>query len=255
MANNKLFRRSSFFIDVMNVLIYSDLFIYHEIKARLEQENDEYMVKTLFKKSFPKINAETRELEDMMVINLCAKKTNQNILLDWIDKEVFESEESLSTYVSLLYLNIFENPICDEYMQITEFGNTIKLLMMDENLNKITAYLPFATDELISNIRELFSGSTKLELAIGNKNELLKEINYDSYVFENISDVDKYLRKGSSKLIEVLIPTYEFNMIEDRTNVDRLLEQVTYHKLKLEHPASDYHSKYNLSINTIGIPI
>lgn len=253
---NKLFHRSSFFIDAMNVLLYSDLFIYHEMKYRMEnEEHGEYCLQDLFGESFPKFKSDSKVLEDRMVINECSKKNNQNILLDWIDGRAFDSEESLSRYLSMLYFDVFEQPRCDEFIQMTEFGNTMKLLMMDTNLTKIVIYLPFKTDFLISNIEELFSGTSKVEIVIGPKSEILKSISHDSYVFENVLDVDRYLVGKASKLTEILIPTYEYNMTDGRTDIDKILEQVTYRKLNLSHNPSDYMKEYNLSVNTISVPI
>ena len=92
--------------------------------------------------------------------------------------------------------------------------------------------------------------------------EYLKTNKFDSYVFENVSDIDEILATDESRnslggqfIREILIPTYEFNMEEGRTNLDILIEQVTYHKLKLNKSPNEYTNDFNLSINTISVPI
>ena len=44
-------------------------------------------------------------------------------------------------------------------------------------------------------------------------------------------------------------------MEESRTELDILVEQVTYHKLNLRLPSNAYQQDYGLSINTIAVPI
>jgi SHS2 domain-containing protein len=77
----------------------------------------------------------------------------------------------------------------------------------------------------------------------------------DSYVFENIRNVDELLCRPHSLVTEVIIPAYDYNIAEDQTEFEQLVEQITYHRLALEHEDGFYKENYNLSINTIAVPV
>ena len=250
-----LFRRSSFFIDVFNVILYIDLFLFHEIKARMEEDD---ALRYFFEDGLPKIEP-TQENDKLIVHEACTKK-NQIILWDWINKEKFlesNSEELLSEYIFSLYMDMLTNPICDEYMQTTEFANALKILLKDEKIKSVTFYMPFDSDVIYDNIIEAFTGygSQKIQFMVGNKDNKAEAFVADSYVLENAKDIDRYLKVPHSSQIEVLIPSYEFNLVESRTKIEQLIEQITYERLNLEEEDSVYSSKYNLSIHTIGVPI
>lgn len=257
--NSVLFRRANIFSDVINVLFHVDLFFYHELKYRMEKNE---ILRDLFIDKLPKISEDSVDVRDTILIKLTSEKNNQNILLDWINIDKYSKYGhslgmDITEFVANMYYDMLINPSCNEYIQPTEFGNTLRLLSKDINLNKIHVYLPFESDYLKESIVELFMGnSSKISIVIGDKKSLLSDSEiYDTFIFENCVDVDNCLTNSHSKLKEILIPAYEYNMIEDRTKLDRLIEQVTYRKLNLKEESSNYASKYNLSINTIGVPI
>ena len=66
-GTNVLFKRSSFFVDVMNVVLYSDLFIYHEITERLKVDG---LISYYFS-NIPKIDSSTTS-KDSWIIHLTA---------------------------------------------------------------------------------------------------------------------------------------------------------------------------------------
>ena len=258
MNNTVLFHRSSFFVDVCNVVLHTDLFLYHEIKERINQ--GDLLLNKLFSKTLPSIESQDKLTIDTFVIQKSAAKRNQNILLDWINKSAFHEvsiEMSLHELVANLYYDFFVNPKCEEYIQMSEFGNTLKLLTADNNFDILHLYIPFESEIIYNNLMESFAGVgiNKISVLIGIKSELFKERNdYDSYVFENVTDVDLYLDFKQSIQKEVLIPTYEYNMVEDRTDVEKLMEQVTYQRLNLKQ-TSEYYKEHKLFINTIGVPL
>ena len=264
MQNSVLFRRSSFFVDASNIIFYTDLFLYHELSKRMK--NIEFL-SDIFGDKLPRFQAENRGELDKLIIKSTVTKVHQNILLDWISEDKFNQSDiniSMEEYVAMLYLDLLSNPICDEYLQTTEFGNTLKLISKDRQLNQLVIYIPFDSDFLKQSINEFLSGTMggSFQILIGGKPDYLKKNKFDSYVLENVTDVDEILaidgnqtNSRSQFIKEVLIPTYEFNMEEGRTDLDMLLEQITYHKLKLKRSANEYASDFNLSINTISVPI
>lgn len=256
MQNSILFRRSSFFIDAINVFFYTDLFLYHELMERMKE--DQLLVE-LFSENLPNFNVGSRGELDRLIIKSTVTKKHQNILYDWInDNRLDNSTEGL---LASLYMDMLINPTCGEYMQVTELGNTIKLLANDRRVNKIHIYLPFDSPFIRSMIGGALNGGSNTNIIIGGKEDFLKNNIYDSYMFENVGDIDTCLIEGlkkysNSQLIrEVLVPTYEFNLEETRTNLDKLLEQITYHKLKLNLTPNEYVNNYKLSINTIAVPV
>lgn len=258
MNNTVLFHRSSFFVDVCNVVLHTDLFLYHELKERID--NGDTLLDKLFTKTLPHIESSNSLTIDTFVIQKSATKNNQNILLDWINKPAFHEINigmSLYDFVANLYYDIFMNPTCDDYIQMTEFGNTLKLLTTDSNFDILHLYIPFESECIYNNLMDSFAGVgiSKITVLIGDKKQLFAEQNdYDSYVFENTSDIDTYLDFKQSKPKEVLIPNYEYNLVEDRTDLEKLTEQITYQRLNLRHP-SEYYKEHQLFINTIGVPL
>lgn len=260
MRNSVLFRRSSFFVDAINIIFHVDLFLYHELTFRMKECK---MLEDVFT-NVPKFNSDNKVELDKMVIDSCSKKVNQNILLDWVSKDKFSNYSinmSLNEYVARLYMDMLINPICEQYLQVTEFGNTLKLLSKDIQLNKLCIYIPFDSDFLKSNISDLFmrNPDNSLSILIGDKKEFMKDHKFDSYIFENATDIDNYLAIPENKtdaniLIEVIIPSYNFNMKEDRTDLDILIEQITYYRLNLKLEDKEYYSNYRLAINTLAVP-
>jgi hypothetical protein len=151
---------------------------------------------------------------------------------------------------------MLNNPICDQYVQVTEFGSALKLLMKDKSLKKLYLYVPFDSSVIFDNLGEMFlgHGTDRITVLTGEKTKKALPV-VDSYVFENVRDVDGLLRVPHTSLTEVLIPTYNFNMVEDRTDIEKLVEQITFSRLNLKEEPHEYVDKYNLSLNTINVPI
>lgn len=256
MIKTTLNRRSNFFIDAFNVLFHIDLFLYNELYYRISNGDD--LLKRLFPNVVPTEKYKSDNRRDLSVIQKSAGKKNQNILVDFISKKEFTRSNikiPIETFLANLYYTFLTKPLCPEYLQITEFGSNIKILTSDVNFNKLYIYIPFLSDFVQDNIVEAFTGVgiSKISIVTGDKSELVKDISFDTFVFENVSDVDNYLT-SIKRRIEVLIPDYEYNLIEDRTTVEKLMEQVTYQRLRLKENQSFYKEK-DIIINTIGVPL
>ena len=256
MFKTTLNRRSNFFIDAFNVLFHTDLFLFNELYYRIS--NGDIFLKSVFKNVVPEGKYRSDNKRDISIVQKSAGKKNQNILLDFIDRRKYNESNSnlpIETFVAKLYYEFLSSPSCPEYLQLTEFGSTIKILTTDANFDKLYIYVPFISDFIRDNIVEAFTGVgiSKVSIVIGNKSELIKSTSFDTFVFENVSDVDSYLT-SIGKRVEVLIPSYEYNLMEDRAKIERLMEQVTYQRLKLKENNSFYRDK-NIIINTIGVPL
>jgi len=197
---------------------------------------------------------------DTLIVQSCSNKEHQNILEDWIDKELFlkyNTEETYIAYIMDLYQDMLTNPLVNEFIQFTEFGNAIKLIGNDDNTSKIILYMPFKSKFVESNIIDLFGGFglDKITMYVGRKSLESNMFNADMYIFENVQDIDEFLRSEHEVITEVIVPTYEYNLINNRSNDEKMYEQVTSYRLNLKESELDYRRKYNLSINTIHVPI
>lgn len=270
-----LFKRSSFFIDAFNVVCHVDLFLYHEIRNQILSDKDG-MLADIFSDKFP-LNVWGKESDDIKIIHLASRKLHQNILFDWVDVDTLQkyndtvlidgtpvelsNEEFVDMFLTNLYVQCLTEPTCRELMQLTEFGNALKLLMKDSKLDGVTFHIPFESEIVIQTLLTEYAGSTKdnkLFISIGEIDSSANETGFqkaNSYIFENVRDVDKLLRRERKYGIEVLIPTYEYNMMEDRGNLEKTVEQVMIPRMKLEEPLPDYMEKYNISVNSISVPV
>lgn len=253
-----LYRRSTFFVDVINVVLHIDLFIYHDLSIRIK---DDPCLQYFFGKKLPNSrDGESIQQLDVRLVREFSNKLHQNILEDWIDKDEFikmNGEASYGEYLQTLYHMILSEPTYDDYMQTTAFGSTLKILTKDDRVDKIIFYIPFESQPICDNIVEAFSGysSNKMEIMVGGKKAGEKLPLADSYIFENVSDIDAYLRIPHKDLTEVIVPAYEYNMSDDRSDEEKEVEQITIKKLNLQEIGNDYQTKYNLSINSIRVPI
>jgi len=236
-------------------MLYVDLFLYHEMKKRMETDA---CLQYFFSDNIPDI--EPIPKNDRGIVRVLSNKINKNVLLDWINKEKFcemNDPNMLVIYVENLVKDMLQNPTCDEYVQLTGFGNNLRILCNDNNTSRVTLYMPYDSDIIYESIRDAFNGYSldKLSVFVGQKEKKAKEFIADSYVLEDARDIDKYLSVKYAGLTEVIIPAYEFNLIEDRSNIEKLIEQVTITRLKLDHEEKWYRDNFNLSINTIATPI
>ena len=261
MIKTTLNRRSSFFIDAFNVIAHIDLFLYNELWFRISK-GDKLLI-DLFSKSLPpdwnKTGYYSSNTKDISIIKLVSSKSNQNILFDLIDKAVFKELDigkPINVFVASLYYDFLMNPTCPDYIQFTEFGHTMRLLLADTNLDKICLYMPFKSEFVCNNILDSFAGVgiSKIKLIFGDKTPYLLNNKFDTYVFENVTDIDNILFENVKSRIEILIPTYEYNMVDDRTDSEKLIEQITYQRLNLKRSPEEYRDK-GIIISSMSVPL
>ena len=262
--HNFLKLRSKFFVDISNVLFYTDIFLYHELTKRMEKDPSLrlYFGDTIngIKSSLEEINSKDI---DKSLVHITACKLSQNILRDWINIDAFNeinSEELLEPYLANLYKEFLTNPVCDEYLQMTEYGNVLGLLSTDSNFSSITIYMPFYSDFIVQNIKEVLPSTliTKTSFAYGNKKEILAtHTSFNSYTFENVRDIDLYLTANKYGNVDVIIPRYEYNLKPDRGDFMKMVEDVSISSatLNLNKPFNYYTEYHGLLINTLPIPI
>ena len=150
--------------------------------------------------------------------------------------------------VSEFYYSMLTEPICSEYIQLTKYGQTVKMLLRDINVNKVYMYMPFKSDFIIDQLIELLGGTYgKLEFIYGINNRMLKESKIDQYTFENVNDVDAFLEDLTHRK-EIIIPEYSYNFsIQEQDGIE-------YRRLNLNHP-NEFYDKNNTTISIMNVPI
>jgi hypothetical protein len=118
-------------------------------------------------------------------------------------------------------------------------------------------YMPFESPFLIENIKRAFSGTNfgKIYFSIGDRAKSFQTYPADSYILENSYLVDRYFATPHASRVEILLPMYEHNMMDGRTESEKLTEQVEYQRLNIREDAHAYMEKYNVSINATAVPI
>jgi hypothetical protein len=117
-----LLQRSKIYVDVCNVLFYTDLFLYQELKKRMSGNK---ILRLYFKDKFPK----GENLSNDWICHITAAKNHINILEDWIDKDKFiqiNGLASFNSYLSYIYYDMLCDPCCGERLQLTEIGSAMK---------------------------------------------------------------------------------------------------------------------------------
>lgn len=239
--------RSNFFIDVDNVFFYIDTFVCHELIYRIQRDPQYW---AYFSKSLvPFIN-----LTDEEIVHITAQKKHKNILLDWIDRDTFllsNMETDIIPYTDYILKDIIEHPHVNNYIQTTTLGNSISILAKDSNVNSITFYSKYDSEYLLDNIASYINPNInqKLKWADGSKRILFQENDYQTYMLEDVADVE-YLLTPHTTVKEIVIPAYYYNIRHDVAPENDIISS-----LQLDRPAHEYKSDYNLMISSIAVPI
>lgn len=253
---SKLFRRSSIFADIKNVIVNTD----YIVASRLERYFKEHPEVHIFftEDLFKLLNIPQKVLK----YKIFADKKSHNFLLDYFKWEIIETlgdgvnPITLCEYIyhEVLKLPIITNDVLDN-MDISDvmtgIGGSFQILCADNNLDALYLYRDSTiTDDIIKGLNFSYSGHQKIKFISGDKQEFIKDNPCDSYFLEDSLDIDRCLMFKHTKLSEVLVPSCTPNL----TIVGQ--EQSTRLRLLiLNMPAEYYQDNFNLAIHTIGLPI
>ena len=249
-----LFRRSSIFCDLENVLVYTDGLVIDRLMNHMDElsikESDYAIPLTEF------FIEEKQKFEQMggyhyILQNIMAGKKSKNPLIDIFDWDKYESGNILE-WLDEIYVKLLASPELGKLpLILSNLGESIRQLLKDDNLEKVCIYLDHDYPYIREEVQELFSNDNKIELVSGEKEEFLKTHDFDSHFFQDIEDL-QYITKKYPNRIEVCVPNYAFNFTEKLIYED---SDDTYRTLITDEPVQDYLEKYNMEIVTISTPI
>lgn len=266
---------TTLFVDIHNVLFYTDLFLVHELYSQFEQDqtlrfffssNDIFTVCAHYT---------PQEMDNALKLET-AKKKHKNYLLDLIDMKRFDniilrtqtgtSNVALENYTRYLWNHLLQLASDEHYLQLTEYGNALLLLAKDPNFEKCYLYSETKYEFVQQQVGTVLQGegSGKFVMVSGPKEEVLKQCQpIDSYALEDCIDLALVAKtKNKTRPAEVLIPFYTFNAAPNRSNLEVEVEQVLGPRLDLDRwnngefdTIVDFCKNYNLSVNTMLPPV
>lgn len=254
-------------MDIHNVIFYTDVFLIHELAARFETDKKlEY-----YFAEHPVFRAPDAYKEDNLDIVLkllTSQKENKQYLADLINTERFYkvntkcNKEDLLHYLDGLYKDCLEQPICGEYLQTTEIGNAMRLLVKDKNFEKGYFFCPFFTEFIRANVISSFVGvdTSKISIVTGSKDLIFQEYHIDACILEDVRDLKHLLTTERSYEVEVVIPYYGFNAAKTRTTEgENLLEEIIGPQLDYSWVSTKFKDKdleeCKLKVSSIQVPL
>lgn len=256
---SSLYRRSTVFAEVKNMVISYDTIV----ASRLERYfNNNPAARIFFS---PTLRDVCILPIPQLVFQLLAEKRNWNFLMDYFDWSKTElSPEDVDplkicnqVYWEALCMkpiggDILENPEISGIM--TSIGKSFQVLAKDVNLDAIYLYLGVhVPKEIQTGLAMFYGGDIKFKFITGNKNQILGFLQknmFDSYFFEDSTDVDELLTRHHSNLSEVLLPGNNVNLtIVDEIGGTSLRNPI------LEYPLERYKEKFNLDVHVMNLPI
>lgn len=238
------------------MLAYTDLYVVERLITYGIENNLDL---SLFTDLIPEYNSIGPEL---MKQRLQAKH-EVNILLNYIDWDEVCKQESADPvgfcnelYNSLLYQEFEFGDINSPRLDMTPLADTIQLITKDINTEEIDIYMEDQCQYLESIISE-FMRSEKVKFVHGNKQDFLRQNEFDSYFFENVDDLE-YICHRHKQRAEVIIPTFPFNVCgydydkngEPIYSQDSFMKTTIFPKTPIECL-----NEYNFDIALIDIPL
>lgn len=247
--NGILFHDMVALADIRNCILNIDSFVLQELYILIKKDLDGELRKkfptlTSFIESF---QGDTRKLSAKV-----QEKVNSNPLLDFYNWNDFGSENwEPFLYCDMLYRELYYEK-ADLFGVIptpTLLGNLFSISIGLDEFKKLYLLDEKCSLHIEHQLELLFKGNSKVELLEGTLEEVMQEINdINFFVFNNADDV-QYLMKPRATRAEVLIPAFRSNLL----NGDNLEEEPPI--LALPEGMDDYGNAFNLSINSIAIPI
>lgn len=253
---SQLYRRSSIFADARNVIVATDAIVAcrfqhymhaHPTEIQFFTSDCLWMMKDVY---FPEVKR-----------TLLGTKQNRNFLLDYFNWEWVMDSSPINPqqFCEILYQNILamepdgKDILGQEDLEpaLTGIGASFKNLIKDENINQLHIYLDDAIPEYLEKkLITYLNGSTKLSFVRGNKEDYFNTHQFDSYFFEDVTDIDQYLTKPHKALVEILVPasTNNLTVVEREGNTGLRL-------VSTNHPNQYYQENIRANIFTIGLPI
>lgn len=233
MAN--LEKSTSIYIDAKNLLFDTDKYVLETIYNNMKDREEFQSLFTILEKT----GGGKKDIP--YFIN---QKKYKNPIVEIIQMSNAESTKGLDVdYIADLYYNYILYALENENMDIelapTNLANAIRVLLKNDSLEKIFVYVEIPRPELCDTIYNFFTGSTKVFICTGNRADMFKEHTFDTYILEDINDIESLFDISKDIRKDIMIPNYKYNF-DDNGNI----------KIDVKKGLDA-----NMSINSINLPL
>lgn len=241
-----LYGKTNVFIDFEGMLYDTDTYVVRELYDYIQKQDEPSMFDSM-NELFDNLSVENLKYALQL-------KSFPNPLMEFIealddDEDIDLEEVANEIYNSTLYT--FKLPEGERtpdmnILQLTSIGAGLKTLLNDPNFNTLYIYV---TRELNNDIIKLINEDLDSECDIifltGDKKKAMNTQICDFYFLSKLSDIYNICDRHHESEINVLVPTFEFNMDDDEENP----------LVNLEENAIITKRKYNIEVCTTNIPI
>ena len=242
-----LYGTTSVFIDFEGMLYDTDTYVVRELYDYIRKQDGPSMFDSMYE-LFDNLSIENIKYALQL-------KSFPNPLMEFIeslgdDDDTDLEEVADEVYNSTLYtFKLPEGEITPEtnILRLTSIGAGLKSIINDPNFKTLYIYV---TRELNNDIiklinEELDTVDCDIVFLTGDKKKAMNTEICDFYFLSKVSDIYHICDKHHESEINVLVPTFEFNMDDD----------VEVPLVNLEENAIITKRKYNIEVCTTNIPI
>lgn len=241
-----LYGNTSAFIDFEGMLYDTDTYVVRELYDYIRKQDEPSMFDSMYE-LFDNLSIENIKYALQL-------KSFPNPLMEFIntmggDDDVDLEDVADEIYNTTLYsfkLPEEESSPEDNTLQLTSIGTGLKSIINDSRFKTLYIYV---TRELNNDIIKLINADLDSECDIifltGDKKKAMNENICDFYFLSKLSDMYYICDRHHEDEINVLVPTFEFNMDDDED----------FPMVNLEENAIITKRKYNIEVCTTNIPI
>ncbi|MCM1218671.1 MAG: hypothetical protein NC548_29640 [Lachnospiraceae bacterium] len=244
-----LFHDITVLATVKNCIFNTDTQVLLELYLLLKKNDGELLDR------FPNVVefVDSMKEDRMKLCSAVQMKVNQNPLLDFYNWDVMNpiGFDNPFLYTDAVYRRLYYQEL--DTLKVdpipTLIGNLFNISIKLDQFKKLYLIDEHYSEHMRTYMTSFFRGNGKIELLEGSIEEAINELpEVNFYVLEN-AEMVTYLMKPRINRAEVLIPGFRSNLL----NADDLEEQVPV--LALPEGMDNYGNDFNLSINSIAVPI
>lgn len=236
-----LFKQSSFFIEIDNMLFYTDAIIVQNLVSLIENDEDKDSEWT---KLFHKVHERFKSYSFDELCNLVQMKKSLNILMDFVDYKalddmsrernndmIYEMDVWTDMYYSILktipFVSAAETPF-----KLTSIGGGIRIASSDNNAKEIYLCSDGMTEELKNTLGKIFRNAPSVHLLDCNVSVAIQDTpRCSDYFLQSIESI-QYIPKGDTR-ISVCVPGYDYNQVYSKQKEKTLSEDCIKHGIDL----------------------
>ena len=237
-----LMSQTSFFVEVENIVFYSDAQIIERL-VEIIKESDK------FHRFFPTVLEEFGDLDFRSIVEKIGSKNVSNILYQYANWGVIQnsvSDQDVIGYCDRIHDYLLYD--CDSIpatFEPTSIGNSIRVVSKDTNLTKLTLYLKKSSPSIWRELAKHFRiGSCNIDCVSGPLYEAMEEADADFYFLSEFQSIEGLCKESTKhRDIITLANPYNLNFYSDQ--------------IKENTPDAEiaFYSKYNIDVSFAKTPI